>query len=507
MARSELAGRVREAIEIDLDQFHEQVRLDGNRITEEIGAGVFDNPQAIIGFEYELYAADIETNALRRVPRRLLEYIGFEKELGLHNAEMSTSPQPLNEDGLRAQEAEIRSRLAAALQTTEAEGMRLVSDGMWTIPPIGESAADYLGASVEDGGVQLATNMSESVRYHAMANAKGEIRPAMCIEVPHVTFTATTVMPESLITSIQPHYQVPHAMDLPDHFNYALRIAGPLVALGANSPVFPPDLYDDDDPRDIIASAWHSNRIFVFESVLNPIDATRTNRKVRFPRDLDSVEQAVERVVAEPTLVTVPIDKTGRYDDQFGHFRLKHGTHWRWIRPVFDGATRSDANARIEFRPIGAQPTVDDSVGFLVLFAGLMESLPRRAHPVIDMSWKRARENFYTGARDGIDGIFEWIDNDGAVTNDTSVIFEEIFAHARDGLNLRGFSTATIDAWVSPLERRVEIGRTPAQWKLDRIATELADGATLESAITSMQRGYIAKQDETLLTGTFADWS
>jgi len=42
-------------------------------------------------------------------PRRLLELMGFEKELGLHNAEMSTSPQPLSDHGLRAQLAEVRA--------------------------------------------------------------------------------------------------------------------------------------------------------------------------------------------------------------------------------------------------------------------------------------------------------------------------------------------------------------------------------------------------------------
>ncbi len=41
---------------------------------------------------------------------------------------------------------------------------------MWSIPPAGESAREYLTDSVTDGGVRLATNMSNSVRYHAMAN-------------------------------------------------------------------------------------------------------------------------------------------------------------------------------------------------------------------------------------------------------------------------------------------------------------------------------------------------
>ncbi len=62
-------------------------------------------------------ASEDDVHALMRVPRRLLGLMGFEKELGLHNAEMTTSPQPLNPHGLRAQEprsAPTRRRPARA---------------------------------------------------------------------------------------------------------------------------------------------------------------------------------------------------------------------------------------------------------------------------------------------------------------------------------------------------------------------------------------------------------
>src|SRR5699024_7007332 len=236
----------------------------------ELDAGTFDNPQAIVGLEYEFYGVNRGTNGLARVPRRLLEYIGFEKELGLHNAEMTTSPQPLNPYGLRAQEAEVDARLRTALDCVASADLRLVSDGMWTIPPEGEPASEYLTGDVVDSDVRIASNMSDSVRYHAMAHTAGADAPGMNIDAPPGSLAAETVMPESLITSIQPHYQVAHAADLPDYFTYALRIAGPLLALGVNSPFFPPDLYDDAPAEEILDDGWMSNRIHVFEAILNP---------------------------------------------------------------------------------------------------------------------------------------------------------------------------------------------------------------------------------------------
>ncbi|MFB6271224.1 MAG: hypothetical protein ABEH83_14870, partial [Halobacterium sp.] len=251
MTGSDLVDRVRDVLDVDAETFQERVREDADVIKEEIAAGSFDNPQAIVGLEYEFYAVTDE-GSLARVPRRVLEYVGFEKELGLHNAEMTTSPQPLNEAGLRAQEAEVKANLGAAEEALGAEGLHLVSDGMWTIPPEGETARSYLTDSVERDGVEIATNMSASARYHAMANTD---EPAgMRLDSPHVSLEADTVMPEALITSIQPHYQVPQAVDLPTYFRYALRFTAPLLALCVNSPLFPPDLYDADaTPEEILA--------------------------------------------------------------------------------------------------------------------------------------------------------------------------------------------------------------------------------------------------------------
>lgn len=503
MTESTLAGAVQEALGIDAETFQRRAAEDADVIIEGLSKGVFDNPQAIIGFEYEFYAVDGETSALRRVPRRMLEYIGFEKELGLHNAEMSTSPQPLNAHGLLAQEAEIKARLTTALECVHPEGITLVSDGIWTIPPEGEGARSYLTDSIEDDDITIATNMSDSVRYHAMANAEGNTTAGMHLDAPNITLDSRTVMPESLITSIQPHYQVAHAADLPDYFNYALRIAGPLLALGANSPFFPPELYDDRSDRRILDESWMVNRIAVFESVLNE----GVPGKVRFPHDLSSVEEAVDRIVADDTIVPMPVETSDRFDDEFAHFRMKHGTYWRWVRPVFGGATRSLANARIEFRPIGSQPTVRDSVAFLAVFAGLLESLPRRDHPVIHLDWTDARENFYCAMRDGLDADLSWITGGGEEVVESEALFVDLFDYARDGLKLRGLSDQEVETYLWPLRYRARHGYSPAQWRHERVDGLVADGKSLEEAIHTAQQEYIDRQKETLLEGSFADWA
>ncbi|WP_232701590.1 hypothetical protein [Halobacterium wangiae] len=501
MPGSDLVDRVRDVLDVDAETFQQRVREDAETIKGEIAAGTFDNPQAIVGLEYEFYAVTDECS-LARVPRRVLSFVGFEKELGLHNAEMTLSPQPLNQYGLAAQEAEVKANLDAAREPMAAEGLTLVSDGMWTIPPEGETAEEYLTDSVERDGMAVATNMSASARYHAMANTD---QPAgMRLDAPHVSLEADTVMPESLITSIQPHYQVPQAVDLPTYFNYALRFAAPLLALTVNSPLFPPDLYDDDaTPEEILANGWAESRIDVFETVLN---VPGELEKVQFPGDLADVSAAIDRVANDETIVPMSVSKSGRFDDSFAHWRRKHGTYWRWVRPVFGGSSKENANARIEFRPIASQPTVRDTIAVHAAFAGLLENLPRTDHPLVGLDWETARENFYDVARDGLDADIEWITADGDRVTDRKALYADFFDQAEAGLKRRGLSEEEAAKYLFPLRQRARHAVTPARWKRDRVREALDDGNDFENAVYAMQCEYIENQRETLLSGSFADW-
>jgi hypothetical protein len=503
MSGSEMVESVREALAVDGDAFQAAAEREAEDLKAAVDDGIFDNSQAIVGLELELYAVDDRTGALQRVPRGLLELIGFEKELGLHNAEMQTSPQPLSSYGLAAQEAELQANLAAALEKTATEDIRLVADGTWTMPPVGETAADYLTDEVEADGIRLGTNMSDSVRYHALANT--DYPSGLRIDVPHVTLSAGTVMPESLITSIQPHYQVPHAPDLPEYFRYALRVAGPLLALGANSPFVPPSLYDDAPDREIVADAHMEHRVDIFEGVLNPAGGAAPP-KVCFPPDFATVDEAIDDIAADRTIVPMDLTTGTRFDDRFAHFRHKHGSYWRWVRPVFDGATRSSANARIEFRPLPAQPTIRDAVAFQAVFAGLMESLPRREHPVRGLDWETARDNFYAARADGLQADLTWRTSEGTTTESIAAIGVDLLEHARDGLELAGLSTQAARRHVRPLRERLDRGLTPARWKHDRVRRAVDAGTPLGEAIWGVQAAYVDHQRDTLVEGCFVDW-
>ncbi len=514
MADSELVAEIRSILETPREDFRTRVADEAEALKAAVDDGTFDNSEGLAGLEYEFYAVrgqDPTTTGgthrtrgagtLCRVPRRTLSFTGFEKELGLHNAEMRTSPQPHNQYGLAAQGDEVRGRLAMVRRAVLPHDIHLVSDGLWTIPPVGESANEYLLDAVEIDGITLAANMSESARYHAMANTSYDI--GMRVDAPHVSLQAETIMPESLITSIQPHYQVPRAAELPEFFRYAIRIAGPLLALGVNSPLFPPDLYDDGaDPRSVLDDAHHEHRIGVFESVLNGDEV----QKVRFPRDIASTDEAIDRIAADETFVPQLLDPTGRFDDRFRHLRHKHGTYWRWVRPVFDGHTEASANARIEFRPLPGQPTVRDSIALQAAFTGALVGLYARQHPVRELPWSVAEQNFYAAMRDGLEAELTWITADGLRTTAPDELFKDLFDHVETGLREQLLPDEHVDAYIEPLRHRVRGVRTPASWKLDIASDCVEQGASLEEAIETAQRAYLEQQRGTLLEGSFEAW-
>jgi len=491
--------------ETDVEEFDERVAAETETLKAELEVGTFDNPQAIIGLEYEFYGVDDTSGALRRVPRALLNLIGFEKELGLHNAEFTASPHPLGPHGLAAVQNGVQSAVwAAHAASTRCEQIQLVSDGFWSIPPTGETAAGYLATDRELGEFVLAENMSHSVRYHAMSSAP-TYEPGRRIDTANASLSSRSVMPVALTTSIQPHYQMPIAAELPTYFRYAVRLAGPLVALAVNSPLFPPSLYDDDATvGSVLSEGRRENRVFVFESVLN--DPERPD-KVRFPRDVEETAEAVDRLAEDPPIVPQCRDDDHRFDDQFVHLRHKHGSYWRWVRPVFEGASKAEANARIEFRPLPAQPTVRDSVSLLATVAGALRAFVHTDHPVSTQPWETARENFYAAVHDGLDADLQWITAHGQETTDTDAIYADLFDHARQGLELQGFGTDTAEEYLRPLRQRIERETTPADWKLERLRHHAGQGHTLAGAIAAAKRDYLREQSDTLVDGTFTEWT
>ena len=518
-----------ELVERSLDP--ETVGPFGERLDEQaewlrtaIADGRMNNPDFAVGLEMEVYAvtdgdtegetegktdrkrntasdADgAEDPRLTRLPEDLFETAAANKELGLHNVEINTDPSVLSETGLAAQADEIAERTRKAAAATRDHGCELVLDAMWTLPPT-DGAMAYLSATNERDGVVLAENMRQDPRYvaidnHALRHNGGG---PISLSVPGADIEFPTILFESLATSIQPHLQIPSAAEFPAYYNAAIRTLGPVLALSANSPFLPAELYDDvDDPEALIAATPHELRIDAFEQSVN-----RTpNAKVRVPHDIETATDVVDRVLEDdryaPFLREWIDGETEREGlaDRVWEFDHKRGTYWRWLRCVIGGdcvdAANDERSLRIEYRPIPTQPTVADVIGMQALVAGVLRGLIEADHPITALPWSAAESSFYNAVENGLDAELAWVAADGERTSDPNVIFGELFDHARLGLETAGVPADDIDRYLSPIEERWRARTSPSTWKKARVRDALGGGADLAEAIAAMQREYIA---------------
>ncbi|MEF8778822.1 MAG: hypothetical protein V5A36_07910, partial [Natronomonas sp.] len=492
-------------------------------IREAITEGQMDNADFAVGLEMELYAV-AETGAgsttaettttgphLARLPEGVFETTAANKELGLHNVEINTDPTILNETGMRAQAEEIRERTKAAERATSEYDRELVLDAMWTLPPEA-GAIEYLSATEKRDDIVFAENMRQDPRYVAIDNHALEYTEggAISLSVPGAELAFPTILFESLATSIQPHLQIPTAEAFPTYYNAAIRTLGPVLALSSNSPFLPAEMYENvDDPESLVERTHHELRIDVFEQSVN-----RTpNAKVRVPRDIETTTDLAYRVLEDdryaPFLREWIEGETDRktLSDRIWEFDHKRGTYWRWLRCVVGGdhidSNNDEYSLRIEYRSIPTQPTVTDVIGMQALVAGLLRGLVEADHPLVELPWEAAESSFYSAVESGPEATLQWVTAAGERTTDQETIFEEIFTHARLGLETAGLPTADIDRYLSPIEARWEARTTPSSWKKAMVKERLRDGADLATAIADMQREYIRRSRE---PGPFEEW-
>ena len=148
--------------------------------------------------------------------------------------------------------------------------------------------------------------------------------------------------------------------------------------------------------------------------------------------------------------------------------RMHNGTIYRWNRPVYD-VFRGKPHLRVENRVLPAGPTVVDILANGAFYYGLLRMLAEEDRPIwTRLSFAAAEDNFYAGARQGINAKIYW-PGLGEVPA-TELVLRRLLPMAHEGLERWGVDAEVRDRLLGIIEQRCITHRNGAEWQAQHLA-------------------------------------
>lgn len=442
----------------------------------------FDSARPRTGMEIECNLVDADYQPTMRNVEVLASIAdpAYQTELGAYNIEFNVPPRPLAGHAALDLANNIRASLNAAEAKAGAAGAHIVMIGILPTLMPEHLVADW---------------MSESARYRALNEsifaARGE-DIEIDIDGPEpLRIQTATIAPESACTSVQLHLQVAPA-DFANNWNAAQLLAGPQLAVGANSPFFfghqlwaetRIELFGqatDTRPEEFKAQGVRPRVWFGERWISSIVDLFEENLRY-FPALLPELSE--EDPAAELAAGRIP---------RLPELRLHNGTVYRWNRPVYDvverdGVTRP--HLRVENRVLPAGPTVIDTLANAAFYYGALRTLSEADRPLwTELDFAAAESNFYAAARSGMAAELYW-PGLGQLRPD-QLVLRELLPMAHEGLRRWGVATEVREMFLGVIEDRAATGRTGAAWQVDAVRALTDRGLDRPRALAEMLRHY-----------------
>jgi len=459
-------------------EYRRKVQLCLDVFETMLARSCFDTEQPLTGMEIECNLVDggYQPAMLNRDVLESIADPAYQTELGAYNIEFNVPPHALPGHTALDLEAEVRASLNDAEIKSSERGAHIVMIGILpTLMP------DHLSTDW----------MSESTRYTALNEsiftARGEDLPIDISGPEPLSWQAPTIAPESACTSTQLHLQL-SPETFAANWNVAQAVAGPQLAMGANSPYF------------FGHQLWAETRIELFAQSTDTRPEELKTQGVRprvwfGERWIDSVlDLYQENIRYFPSLLPEVSDEDPAAELAVGRtphlseLRLHNGTVYRWNRPVYD-VVDGRPQLRLENRVLPAGPSVIDMLANSVFFYGMLRSLSEADDPLwTTMDFAVAQTNFLAAARYGIDARLEW-PGLGDVTA-RELVLDTLLPIADDGLQRWGVDVEVRDRFLGVIEGRARTGRNGATWQVSTVRALQNHGMTRPAALAEMVRRY-----------------
>ncbi|GMA39626.1 hypothetical protein GCM10025883_16710 [Mobilicoccus caccae] len=446
----------------------------------------FEAGRFMTGMEMEFCLIDEDLGPAFR-NEEVLEAIdddAFVHELARFNIEVNVDPRTLEGDGLIGLDHDVCEALTAAQTAAGHVGARL---GMIGILPT------LMAQHVTEPGW-----MSRPKRYAALNDAIMRARGEdTFIDISgesgeRVTLYSDSIGPEAACTSVQLHLQVAPG-DFAAYWNAAQAIAGPQLALAANSPFFAGQML------------WHETRIPLFTQAADTRSIELANQGVRprvefGDRWITSIFDLFEDNVRYfPALLpeTTDEDPVALLDKgeppELAELRLHNGTIYRWNRPIYDTAG-GRPHLRVENRVLPAGPTIIDVMANTAFYYGLLIYLANEDRPVwTQMSFSAASTNFRHGARDGMGARLYWPGYSSISPDELTL--RHLLPLAEEGLSQWGVSAEVRDTYLKVIEGRAISRQNGAIWQRDVVFALERSGLDRAAALRRMLQLYLENSE------------
>jgi len=445
----------------------------------------FESGITRIGAEQEMVMVDNNTFKPSLIAMEALElmqhYPWVETELAKFNLETNIDPKELTGDCFSDLETENRTKLEKIQEVLDGFNTSIVLTGI--LPTLRKYHLDM-------------DNLTPKKRYYALMEALnkqliGQSYELRILGIDELLVKHDSPLLEASNTSFQVHLQV-EPEDFVKMYNIAQALAGPVMAISANSPIV------------FGKRLWHETRIALFQQSLD----TRTTHdhmrerspRVSFGRDwlhnsiLEIYKEDIARFrvllssdIEEDSLAVI---KAGQVP-KLRALQVHNSTVYRWNRPCYGISENGQPHLRIENRILPAGPTVLDEVANATFWLGAMIGMSLEVDDIrTKMSFVDARDNFGKAAKFGVDSKFTWFEDRKVAAVD---LVRELIPIARKGLESRNVNPADIDKYLGVIQQRADKHMNGARWML-RAFTKLSENSSIDEALSVLTATMIENQ-------------
>lgn len=445
----------------------------------------FESDVTRIGAEQEMVMVDKTTFKPSLVAMEALDkmqhYPWVETELAKFNLETNIEPRIFEKDCFSLLEQENTEKLNKIQEVLDGMNTSIVLTGI--LPTLRKYHLEM-------------ENLTPKKRYFALMEALnkqliGQSYELRIIGIDELLVKHSSPLLEASNTSFQVHLQVA-PRDFVKMYNIAQALAGPMMAISANSPVV------------FGKRLWHETRIALFQQSLD----TRTSHdhmrerspRVSFGRDWihhSIMEIYKEDIARFRVLLSSDVEEDSLAMIREGQvprlraLQVHNSTVYRWNRPCYGISENGKPHLRIENRILPSGPSVLDEVANACFWLGCMIGMADEVDDIREkMSFVDARDNFGKAAKFGIDSKFTWFYDQKISAED---LILQLLPIARKGLRKQNVDENDIERYLSVIQGRAEKHMTGARWML-RAFTKLHENSNTDEALSVLTATMIQNQ-------------